>query len=116
MLQGPCMVVIRMAPKLFFGAVPRCTWSENSPSTASAKQKRLTKHELEEQEEWNEQATEWDDQASGPSGKTQTIRHPRQTKPGKKLRRGRLICRQEGMKGCKGAYLWSAEVNWKIEK
>ena len=60
--------------QLFFAAVPRCTSSESSPLTASAKQKRLTKHKLEEQEERNEQATEWDDQASGPSGKTQKIR------------------------------------------
>ena len=104
-------------PQLFFGAVPRCTSSESSPSTASAKQKRLTKHELEEQEERNEQATEWDDRASGPSGKTQKIRQPRQTKPGKKLQRGRLIFRKEGTKGfIKRLALWSDVVNWKIEK
>ena len=36
--------------QLFFGALPHCTSSESSPSTVSAKQKRLTKHELEEQE------------------------------------------------------------------
>ena len=42
--------------QLFFGAVPHCASSESSPLTASAKQKHLTKHELEEQEEWNERA------------------------------------------------------------
>ena len=44
-------------PQLFFAAVPHCTSSESFPSTASAKQKRLTKYELEEQEEWNERAS-----------------------------------------------------------
>ena len=47
--------------QLFFAAVPRCTSSESSPSTTSANQKRLNKYKLEEQEEQNEQATEWDD-------------------------------------------------------
>ena len=104
-------------PQLFFAAVPRCTLSESSPSTASAKQKRLTKHELEEREERDEQATELDDQASRPSGKTQKVRQHRQTKPGKKLRRDSLIFRNEGTKGLiKRLALWSDVVNWKIEK
>ena len=66
-------------PQLFFGAVPRCA---RQKAPASAKQNRLTKHELEEQEKRNEPATESDHQASGPSGKTQKVRQPWQTKAG----------------------------------
>ena len=64
-----------------------------------------------------ERAGKWDDQASGPSGKTQKVRQPRWMKLGKKLQRGRLICRKEGTKGfIERLALWSDVVNWKIEK